>query len=92
MRFFRLAIVITILSACETFEMHSLSDTLNGWMYSDINDYISANGYPTNSVELPNGNMVYTFYRTRGDWWCKTNLEVRKNIIVSWGYEGNSCH
>jgi hypothetical protein len=90
---FGFAIILVFVSGCETIDAYSLTDTLNSWIYSDINNYIDANGYPNSSVELPNGNKVYTFtsYSGNRQWWCHTELEVNESTIVSWSWEGNSC-
>lgn len=81
------------ISACETYEAYSLGDVLNSWKGSDIDSFIRKNGYPTSSVELPNGNRVYKFTSYSGDrqWWCTKELEVSGTLIVSWAWEGNNC-
>lgn len=88
------------LSSCATTENYEAN--LNTWLDHNrtINDFISVNGYPDSSYEIPNGHKVYIYssshsYIIEGQIFnssCRTFLETNnKNIIVKWHYKGNHC-
>jgi len=62
--FFSLVIITSmILSGCATNE--NFVKQHNEWIGKNINDYIARSGYPDNSYEIPNGNKVYVYTKTR---------------------------
>lgn len=52
-------IMILLLSSCASTAKYEA--ILDGWLQQDINKLINEWGYPHNSLQLPNGNIVYIF-------------------------------
>lgn len=62
--FFSLIIISSmILTGCATNE--NFVKQHNEWIGKNINDYIIRSGYPDNSYDIPNGNKVYVYTKTR---------------------------
>ncbi len=62
--FFLFATVIAmLLSGCATHE--NFVKQHNEWIGKSINDFITQAGYPDNSYEIPNGNKVYVYTKSR---------------------------
>ena len=57
-----LALIVVLIVGCATTKKYE--SVLDTWLNSDINSLIESWGYPDNSFEAPNGNMVYVYSRS----------------------------
>jgi hypothetical protein len=72
---------------------------LNSWIGSDATRLVEAFGEPTRSYKAPSGRDIYE-YEDRAESlmprgpsaYCRTTFEVDSGKVVSWNWEGNTCH
>lgn len=97
-----IAILILTLLGCNSTKGYD--NLLNTWVGKDVDELITAWGYPKDSFKAPNRNTVYVFSRSRvytmpqntgGQtlyFNCTTYFEVDEDgLIVGGRWEGNSC-
>ena len=80
-----------------------MSKALDSWIEYSINDVIAVWGYPKSEKQIAGRNLIYwtnsqyhvsgnQYYVSGGESFCNKIFEVdKKNKIISWQYEGNSC-
>lgn len=85
---------------------NSLDETLDSWVYNDINRVIESWGPPADEYQMSNGRTIYTWYYDGGvvalptygggaaavERYCEVNfITDDEGIVVNWRYEGNAC-
>lgn len=56
-----LILVISTMIICSCATTAKYETKLNTWLGHDINELITAQGYPSNEYTMPNGNKMYTW-------------------------------
>ncbi len=102
LRCFLLATTI-FLSACTS--TGGYEKVLASWVGNDVSSLIQSWGPPANTYQMPNGDIMYTFFFDGGavampvgnmayavNRSCKTTFTAGSNgIIKTWRWEGNAC-
>lgn len=92
-----------ILISLPAYSGEFMNKALNSWLGYSIDDVIAVWGYPKSEKQIAGRNLIYwtnnqyqvsgnQYYVSGGETFCNKIFEVdKKNKIISWQYEGNSC-
>lgn len=65
---------------------------LETWVGKNISKLASTWGAPTNTTQLPNGEIIYVWNNRSNDWQCRTSIFTKTNgKITKWQWSGNNC-
>ena len=98
-----LAIFIIGITNTPIYAEEFMARALNSWVGYNIDDVIAVWGYPKSEKQIAGRNLIYwtnsqyhvsgnQYYVSGEESFCNKILEIdKKNKVISWQYEGNSC-